>query len=202
MSERVSEIFAVAAAVLASIGGAGGILLLLSGWLGRVWASRIMEREKAELTRSIEREKAELAKFHEAHRNELQELSSQRQDALNRKRDVYTQLATTLRVILTAKVDQKQQEENKRAFLAAYDSGFIWASEPVIMAVRDLLDTLTKKASADEQLKQSPSNAALIAESRRLDGEAGALYRLCMLEMRKDSGFPNSSAEYRLISFG
>ncbi len=88
MSGRVSEIFSVAGAVIVSLGGAGTILLLLSSWLGKVWASRIMEREKAELsksieekkaelTRSIESDKAELSKIHEAHRNELQELSSQ-----------------------------------------------------------------------------------------------------------------------------
>lgn len=158
MNELVSGILSVVGIIVVSLGGGGAIVLLLSGWLGKVWAARIMEREKTELSksieekktefvRSIEREKAELAKFHEAHRQELEELSSQRQDAMNRKRDVYTQLATTMPVILTAKIDEREQKENKRAFLAAYDSGFLWASEPVVMAVRDLLDTLDPKSS-------------------------------------------------------
>jgi hypothetical protein len=192
MNERVSEVLSAVGAVVVSLGGAGAVVLLLSGWLGKVWASRIMEREKselsksieekkAELVRSIEREKAELAKFHEAHRHELQELSSQRQDALNRRRDVYTQLATTMRVLLTAKVDKKQEEENKRAFLAAYDSGFLWAAEPVAMAIRDLLDMLTKKSRIDDQLKRSPSDPVLAAESQKLDGEGGrCTYFACL----------------------
>src|SRR5271165_1181312 len=112
-SQRISEILSVASAVLVSIGGAGAVLIMLSSWLGKVWASRILEREKtelsksieatrAELTASIEREKAVMARFHEEHRSELQELSSQRLDALNRKRDVYARLATKMRIFLRA----------------------------------------------------------------------------------------------------
>lgn len=43
-SERISEVFSVAAAVLVSVGGAGAVLVLLSRWLGGIWASRIIER--------------------------------------------------------------------------------------------------------------------------------------------------------------
>jgi hypothetical protein len=75
MSSSVSDVFAIAGAAIASLGGAGLLVFAMSSWLGKVWATRIMERErsaltlsieevKAELTRSIEREKAELAKFH------------------------------------------------------------------------------------------------------------------------------------------
>lgn len=216
-SERVSEVFSVAAAVMVSLGGATGIVILLSGWLGKVWASRIMEREKAELsksieenkaelTRSIERDKAELAKFQEEHRSELLELSSQRQDALNRKRDIYTQLATAMRVLLKGSVKPEQQEADKRNFLDAYDRGYIWASEPVILAIRDLIETLETKAATDTQLKLTPPNAPGFEQvkevAQTLDASAQMRYQRCMLEMRKDVGFGDSTAEYRLVSFG
>lgn len=216
MSERISETFSVAGAILASLGGAGAILLLLSGWLGKVWASRIMEREKAELvksieerktelTRSIEREKAEMAKFHEEHRSELLELLSQRQDALNRKRNVYTRLATSMRVLLKAEVQREQQEKDKRDFLEAYDRGYIWAGESVIRAIADLIETLEQKAAVDAQLSLTPANAPNVqqirAAAQTLDATAQTRYRRCMFEMRKDAGFADSTAEYRLVSF-
>ncbi len=213
----VSDVFAVSGAVIASLGGGGLLVLAMSSWLGKVWATRIMERErlaltisieqaKAELMRSIEREKAELAKFHEAHKSELQELSTQRQDALNRKRDVYTELATRMRVLLKASVSPEQQELDKRAFLAAYDKGYIWAAEAVIAAIRDLIDVMEAKAGVDAQLKPpvalSPDTITRgVADSLRLDAEARTLYQRCMLAMRKDSGFDDSAAEYRVISF-
>lgn len=200
------------------MGGGGLLIFALSSWLGRIWATRIMERERtaltisieqarAELTRSIEREKAELAEFHEAHKSELQELSSQRQDALNRKRDVYTELATKMRVLLRASMTPQQQEADRWAFLAAYDKGYIWASEAVIGAIRDLIGVLEAKAAVDGQPRPPvamppDATARMVAESQRLDAEARSLYQRCMLEMRKDSGFQDSTAEYRVISFG
>jgi hypothetical protein len=216
ISDRISEIFSVAGAALLSVGGAGAVLFALSSWLGKVWASRILEREKAELsksiestkaelTRSIEREKAAMAAFHEEHKAEIQELSSQRLDALNRRRDVYARLATKMRVLLRADMLSEQREKDKWAFLAAYDEGYIWASESVAVAVRDLLETMEKKATADNNAKVMPPNAPgyplVNATAQALDREAQERYRRCLLEMRRDCGFPKSGVEYRVVSF-
>lgn len=72
--------------------------------------AKSVEDVKAELTRSIEREKAEMARIHEAHRHKLLELSNQRQDALDRKRDVYTEFATKMRTepVSSVSVDMKR----------------------------------------------------------------------------------------------
>ncbi len=40
------EIFKVSGAVLLSTGGAGAIIFGLSSWLGKVWASRVLEKER------------------------------------------------------------------------------------------------------------------------------------------------------------
>lgn len=42
-----SEVFQVAAAAIASVGVGGGFVCALSSWLGRVWASRILEQDRA-----------------------------------------------------------------------------------------------------------------------------------------------------------
>ncbi len=101
-------------------------------------------------------------------------------------------------------MDPEQQKKDKVTFLEAYDKGYIWASETVIVAIRDLIETLEKKAAVDAQLKPVLGAAMpqLRTESERLDGEARRLYQRCMLEMRKDSGCSDAAAEYRVISFG
>ena len=50
----IADVFATAAAVLLSVGGGGAIVFALSSWLGKVWANRILEREKATLARELE----------------------------------------------------------------------------------------------------------------------------------------------------
>lgn len=216
LPERITAVFSVATAVLASVGGAGLLLIALSSWLARVWASRILEREKADLTRSIEVTKADLTRsiesdkatlsaFLEEHRSELQQLATDRFDALNRRRDVYARLATKMRMLLRADMAIAQRESEKWAFLAAYDEGFIWASEGVTAAIRDLIDVVEAKTLADDNLRLMPANAprfeSASAVSQDYDKKARVLYQRCLLEMRRDCGFPSTEAEYRVISF-
>lgn len=42
----MAEVFKLVGAVFLSIGGAGGIIIALSSWLGKVWANHILEKEK------------------------------------------------------------------------------------------------------------------------------------------------------------
>lgn len=207
----LKDIFAVTTAGLAALGGGTAIVFGLSSWLGKVWASRIMEAEKAELsksietlkaelTRSLEEEKAKLAKAHEYYRTELQELSHQRQDALNRKRDVYTRLAGALRVFLQTEEDKDRIEENKRAFLMAYDEAYVWAAEEVVSAVGSFIRTIEEKTAVDQEFKRT-NQGELVRASEALNLMARKLYQSCMREMRKDSGYPKSEVEHRVVTF-
>lgn len=54
------EAFEVAAAVLLSVGSAGGIIAGLSAWLGKVWANRIMLADRAAHDAELERLRSEL----------------------------------------------------------------------------------------------------------------------------------------------
>ncbi|NOT49578.1 MAG: hypothetical protein HOP17_17780, partial [Acidobacteria bacterium] len=49
------EIFEVAGAILLSIGGAGTVIFGLSSFLGKMWASRILEEEKALYSEQLEK---------------------------------------------------------------------------------------------------------------------------------------------------
>ncbi len=58
----MKSIFEIALAIMASIGGAGVILLALSTWLGKVWAYRILEKQRKEYQFEIESYKEKITK--------------------------------------------------------------------------------------------------------------------------------------------
>lgn len=72
---QLKEVIEIAAAVVASLGGGGAIVMALSSWLGKVWANRILEAEKAAHQKEIESYKSELQK-------ELEQLGALQDKAL------------------------------------------------------------------------------------------------------------------------
>jgi len=56
----MDEIFKISGAILASVGGAAAIIFALSSWLGKVWANRILEKEKLAYSSELERIKNQL----------------------------------------------------------------------------------------------------------------------------------------------
>ena len=54
------EVFRFVTAIIASIGGAGIIIFALSSWLGKVWATRLLEKEKNMLRKELETTKKDL----------------------------------------------------------------------------------------------------------------------------------------------
>lgn len=56
---QLSDILAISGSVLASIGGGTAIVFAFSNWLGKVWANRLMVKEKAEYNKELEKEKTE-----------------------------------------------------------------------------------------------------------------------------------------------
>ena len=67
---------------------------------------------------------------------------------------------------------------------------------------------MLRKAVVDNLLKGMPAPLSpgdvpqMVAESQKLDREASTYYQRCMLEMRKDVGYPHSTVEYQVVSFG
>lgn len=66
-----ATIWEVALAVLASLGGGAILVLAMSAWLGKVWATRFMEREKAEHTRTLEELRSKFLRETESYRVQL-----------------------------------------------------------------------------------------------------------------------------------
>ncbi len=51
---QLSDILAISGSIIASIGGGAAIVFGFSSWLGKVWANRLMEKEKNEHSRELE----------------------------------------------------------------------------------------------------------------------------------------------------
>lgn len=58
----VEEIVKIAGLILASLGGGAGIVLAFSNWLGKIWASRLMERERHQYQADLEQLRAKLTR--------------------------------------------------------------------------------------------------------------------------------------------
>lgn len=54
------DIFKLAIAIITSVGGAALIMMALSSWLGKVWANRILEKDKLKYTSVLEKLKTDL----------------------------------------------------------------------------------------------------------------------------------------------
>lgn len=57
-----NDLMGLAGSILLSLGGGAVIVFSLSSWLGKVWAARLMEREKALHTQALESLRHDLAK--------------------------------------------------------------------------------------------------------------------------------------------
>ena len=169
----MKDIVSIAAAIIVAVGGAGAVIIALSAWLGKVWATRIAEQERAQHATELEK-----------YRSELSELTAHRQDAVIRRRDIYADLAASMRVLLGKQ--RVASDDQIREFLRAYDVSFLWASEDVAIAIGSLLDAIVTNVAK-----------AGFVDQVRLQ----ALYIDCLTAMRKDSGFVDTAVKYRVVSF-
>lgn len=69
----IVEIVSIGASVILSFGGAGAIILALSAWLGKVWANRIMEQDRAKYAEDIETLKSQLER---SNNKEIEEIKN------------------------------------------------------------------------------------------------------------------------------
>lgn len=83
---NTSDIWSVASAFLVSLGGGFAIALALSSWLGKLWASRILEREKGALQIQFAEYQNKLSKSLHKHNIAATRIDAQRVDAI---RDLY-----------------------------------------------------------------------------------------------------------------
>lgn len=166
-------IWNTAAAVLGSLGGGAVLVFAFSSWLGKVWATRIADAERARFPKELEE-----------YRNELQCLSDEQRDALTRKRDIYARLATSMRVFLAS--GKSTSDEDRKEFWTAFDLAALWASEEVALALYSFLQCS----------ERSVSQPGTVTNDMFKDE-----YRACLNAMRRDCGFPATKFSYPVLTF-
>jgi hypothetical protein len=83
---KISEIWSISSAILLSLGGGTAIAIALSSWLGKLWVSRILEKEKGALQNQYAWYENELNKSLHKHNIAAARIDTQRVDAI---RDLY-----------------------------------------------------------------------------------------------------------------
>jgi hypothetical protein len=68
----LQQIWEVAGAVIVSVGGGGALVLVLSSWLGKVWANRILETDRAKYAKEIELLKSDLERSNRLLQGEIE----------------------------------------------------------------------------------------------------------------------------------
>ncbi|WP_444956786.1 hypothetical protein [Microbulbifer sp. ZKSA002] len=68
---ELSEVLGISAAILGTLGGGAAIIFGMSNWLGKVWANRLMEKEKAQYSKELESIKSSLLKDSESYKIKL-----------------------------------------------------------------------------------------------------------------------------------
>lgn len=71
---RVTDILSIAAAVIASLGGGAVIVLGISSWIGKIWANRLMEADKARFAKDLKNLEAGLSLAAEDRTRKLESL--------------------------------------------------------------------------------------------------------------------------------
>lgn len=84
-----SDAFRVALAIISSVGGAAIIILGLSSWLGKVWANRILEQDRAKYARDLEETRQKYAETLTHLNSELEAANRKLQAELDKTIHVY-----------------------------------------------------------------------------------------------------------------
>lgn len=140
----------------------GATVMGLSAWLGKAVAERTARKETAAIQR-------ETAAF---------------QDALVRRRDVYCDIACTMRVFLTG--SHPSTPDDKRAFLRAYDIAYLWASRDVVSSLNAFLEQVVIPDGGELSSTQEERKRA---------------YAAALSAMRMDSGHEEAPVDYRVVQF-
>ncbi len=72
----LNDVINTATAIILSLGGSSAIVIVLSTWLGKVWANRILEEDKLKYSKELELTKAKYEKQLEEYKQELDKSKS------------------------------------------------------------------------------------------------------------------------------
>lgn len=132
---RLSELAEIVVSVLLSLRGGGAIVLGLSNWLGKVWAERLMEREKSRYQKELEDFKAKLGRDSDRTAQTLREKLTLYKEAIPPVVD----LITRYQLDQTTMTPALMMEFEKQRIATSAMLG-MFAALPVFEAYNELID--------------------------------------------------------------
>lgn len=188
-------VWEIVAAIIASFGGAGAIILALSAWLGKVWANRIMQGDKAKHDRELEELRAELLQANnkdiEEMKNELDIFKQQHLTGFQDKIKIYRMAVDLVADVLgnydlafhaNVPMTIEQRDATNRMRMRVYGYLAVAAPQRVLDAYSGLSDFLMDVADGKEEYDWSKVREHALA---------------FLTEMRKDLGFEQDEVVYR-----
>jgi hypothetical protein len=155
----LTELAKIVFAVLGALGGGGAIVVALYSWLGKLWAERLMEKEKAlyqkdlehfkaQLNREMEEEKARYQKDLEHFKAQLNRESDRTGQTLREKLSLYKEAIAPIVDIITQY--EQTPTELKSSLVAGFEKKRLatsallgmFAAMPVFEAYNALIDYL------------------------------------------------------------
>lgn len=142
------------------------------------------KEDLAVLTEIVEDIKTSNQILVEENKSELQEIAIKQE----KKRIVYEDIVESLRIFLQGHDSGKEQQLK---FYQSYAKAWLWASDEVLKALDDLLESsITNEQKSD------------VSVTKKTTSSSHELYSKLILEMRKDLGFPNQiDLGYRFFQF-
>jgi len=118
---NIEDILKITGAIIASLGGGALIVAAFSSWLGKVWANRILESDRAKYKTAIEILKSGLEKKIHEHNVAISRIDEQRADAIQ---ELYFYLVEWFEAALEIRAPNKLQQEDMEVAIPAYQE---WA---------------------------------------------------------------------------
>jgi len=101
------EIWEISLAVLSSLGGGALILFAFSTWLGKVWASRILEKDRLKYQNEMELIKSDITKKIHEHNVAVSRIDSHRAETIQK---LYAQLVECFNISIEIRAPAKSDE--------------------------------------------------------------------------------------------
>lgn len=186
---NMQDAFSAAAAVIVSLGGGGAIIIALSGWLGKVWASRILEQDRRKYETELEHLKAQMEATNRAFQAEIDKTifvhRAQFETEFAALKDIWQKMANLLRVmtllhagpgVVFTRARKEPFSEVDEALIAAHESvDDNWPFIPERIHA-ELLTALSRVKREDVRVVLDPENATP-DQRQRAEGNFQALYQ-------------------------
>ncbi len=144
MAIHLFDLFEIVISVIAALGGGSAIVFGMSSWLGRVWADRLMQKERARYEAQIENIRALLVRENDRTTQTLREKLALYKEALEPVLEVVTYIQLDRRLLTPELMREFEKKRLKTTALLGMFAA-ISAFEAYNVAIDYVFDSLENK---------------------------------------------------------